>query len=460
MPRPGASAQRAVAAGAGIAQLADRSVHGVDRRRSRRPRPRDFRTRAGARVNQPLRAQPRERAFVHRRCARSAGPAAHPPRTRATRDPRGSPPRIPARLRCRSWSSMRSRIRPPRACVSRHTYAALTTCPRWRRPVGAGANRDMMSRIMRRIFLVLCHRRAGARHRLALRGQQPPSRRARNGRPTAAISRARAIRRSTRSPRRTSTSSRSRGGLKTDALGPRARIQFPGDAADGRRPRLSTAGSRRAVVALDAATGEMIWMHSEHEGKRGEAAPRQLSGRGLCVLARRRRRAAAHRLRDARLPDGRSRREDRRARRELRQQRHRRSEAGRRPADGSDNRRDRPARHADHREGRDRRRRRAPRGRRAEEQAQRERIHPRLRREDRQAAVDLPHHSARGRVRERHVGKRFVGLHRQRRRLGADDDRRRARAWCTCPSSCRPATTTAAIARATGCSARASSRSI
>jgi quinoprotein glucose dehydrogenase len=43
----------------------------------------------------------------------------------------------------------------------------------------------------------------------------------------------------------------------------------------------ATAGTRRAVVALDAGTGEMLWMHSENEGKRGEAAPRQLSGRGL-----------------------------------------------------------------------------------------------------------------------------------------------------------------------------------
>ena len=43
----------------------------------------------------------------------------------------------------------------------------------------------------------------------------------------------------------------------------------------------TTAGTRRAVVALDAATGEMMWMHSENEGKRGESAPRQLSGRGL-----------------------------------------------------------------------------------------------------------------------------------------------------------------------------------
>jgi quinoprotein glucose dehydrogenase len=43
----------------------------------------------------------------------------------------------------------------------------------------------------------------------------------------------------------------------------------------------STAGSRRAVVALDAATGELMWMHSEREGARGQNAPRQLSGRGL-----------------------------------------------------------------------------------------------------------------------------------------------------------------------------------
>ena len=43
----------------------------------------------------------------------------------------------------------------------------------------------------------------------------------------------------------------------------------------------TTAGTRRAVVALDATTGEMLWMHSLNEGKRGEAAPRLLSGRGL-----------------------------------------------------------------------------------------------------------------------------------------------------------------------------------
>src|SRR5580704_9237236 len=43
----------------------------------------------------------------------------------------------------------------------------------------------------------------------------------------------------------------------------------------------TTAGGRRDVVALDAATGELLWVHTEKEGPRGAAAPRQLSGRGL-----------------------------------------------------------------------------------------------------------------------------------------------------------------------------------
>jgi quinoprotein glucose dehydrogenase len=43
----------------------------------------------------------------------------------------------------------------------------------------------------------------------------------------------------------------------------------------------STGGTRRAVVALDAGTGELLWVHSEDEGARGAASPRQLSGRGL-----------------------------------------------------------------------------------------------------------------------------------------------------------------------------------
>jgi len=69
--------------------------------------------------------------------------------------------------------------------------------------------------------------------------------------------------------------------FKADALGPRPEFNFEGTPLMVDGIVYSTAGTRRAVVALDAATGEMLWMHSENEGKRGEAAPRQLSGRGL-----------------------------------------------------------------------------------------------------------------------------------------------------------------------------------
>ena len=69
--------------------------------------------------------------------------------------------------------------------------------------------------------------------------------------------------------------------FKTDSLGPRPEFQFESTPLMVGGIVYSTAGTRRAVVALDAATGELIWMHSEREGPRGAAAPRQLSGRGL-----------------------------------------------------------------------------------------------------------------------------------------------------------------------------------
>src|SRR5437764_9191771 len=69
--------------------------------------------------------------------------------------------------------------------------------------------------------------------------------------------------------------------FKTDALGPRPEFQFESTPLMVKGVVYSTGGSRRAVVALDAATGELLWMHSENEGARGAAAPRQLSGRGL-----------------------------------------------------------------------------------------------------------------------------------------------------------------------------------
>src|SRR5436305_2630000 len=69
--------------------------------------------------------------------------------------------------------------------------------------------------------------------------------------------------------------------FKTDNLGPRPEFQFESTPLMVKGVVYSTGGSRRAVVALDAATGEMLWMHSENEGARGANAPRQLSGRGL-----------------------------------------------------------------------------------------------------------------------------------------------------------------------------------
>jgi quinoprotein glucose dehydrogenase len=69
--------------------------------------------------------------------------------------------------------------------------------------------------------------------------------------------------------------------FKTDSLGPRPEFQFEATPLMIKGVVYTTAGSRRAVVALDAATGEMLWMHSEDEGARGANAPRQLSGRGL-----------------------------------------------------------------------------------------------------------------------------------------------------------------------------------
>ena len=69
--------------------------------------------------------------------------------------------------------------------------------------------------------------------------------------------------------------------FKTDHLGPRPEFQFEGTPIMANGVLYSTAGTRRAVVALDPATGEEIWVHGEREGARGAAAPRQLSGRGL-----------------------------------------------------------------------------------------------------------------------------------------------------------------------------------
>src|SRR5712672_1205164 len=69
--------------------------------------------------------------------------------------------------------------------------------------------------------------------------------------------------------------------FKTENLGPRPEFKLEGTPLMVKGVVYTTAGSRRAVVALDAGTGELLWMHSEQEGERGSNAPRQLSGHGV-----------------------------------------------------------------------------------------------------------------------------------------------------------------------------------
>jgi quinoprotein glucose dehydrogenase len=69
--------------------------------------------------------------------------------------------------------------------------------------------------------------------------------------------------------------------FKTESLGPRPEFQYEGTPLMVHGVLYVTAGTRRAVVAIDAATGEQLWMHSEQEGKRADNSPRKLSGHGV-----------------------------------------------------------------------------------------------------------------------------------------------------------------------------------
>jgi glucose dehydrogenase len=69
--------------------------------------------------------------------------------------------------------------------------------------------------------------------------------------------------------------------FKTDFLGTRPEFKLEGTPLMVGGVVYATGGTRRSVIALNAANGELLWMHSEFEGQRGADAPRQLSGRGL-----------------------------------------------------------------------------------------------------------------------------------------------------------------------------------
>ena len=69
--------------------------------------------------------------------------------------------------------------------------------------------------------------------------------------------------------------------FKTDSMGPRPETKLEGTPLMVNGVVYTTAGTRRAAVALDAETGELLWMYRMDEGRRADMVPRKLSGRGL-----------------------------------------------------------------------------------------------------------------------------------------------------------------------------------
>jgi quinoprotein glucose dehydrogenase len=73
--------------------------------------------------------------------------------------------------------------------------------------------------------------------------------------------------------------------LKTDAFGPTPDTLYSATPLMVGGVLYTTAGMRRAVIALNAASGELLWMHTEDEGARGQNAPRNGAGRGVAYWA-------------------------------------------------------------------------------------------------------------------------------------------------------------------------------
>jgi quinoprotein glucose dehydrogenase len=69
--------------------------------------------------------------------------------------------------------------------------------------------------------------------------------------------------------------------LNTNAFGPRPDHLYSATPLMVGGVLYTTAGTRRDVVALNAATGELLWMHAEDEGIRGQNASRTGAGRGV-----------------------------------------------------------------------------------------------------------------------------------------------------------------------------------
>ena len=235
-----------------------------------------------------------------------------------------------------------------------------------------------------------------------------------------------------------------------DAAGAAGRLQV--DAGARRRGALrqdvAVAGGRRrrrdGRDPLGVRPGEL-------GGRAARQHRLQRAGGGLLVGRAGRAGLPAHRRR---LPVG-PRRAHGAARRRLRGRRGRRRHPGAAPADPAARL---PAHVGAHRRRR-RRRHRLGGLRRPPLPARRAGRRARLRRAHGRRAVGVPHHPPAGRVRERDVGGRLLGVFRCDQRLGHADRRPRARLRVPAPRHPRPTTTTAATASATTSSPRASSAS-
>ena len=101
--------------------------------------------------------------------------------------------------------------------------------------------------------------------------------------------------------------------LTTNDFGPRPDTLYSATPLFVGNVLYTTVGTARTVVALNPTTGAVLWKHVEDEGPRGQNAARSGAGRGVAYWSSAERIGSAHHLRDARLPDARARREDRRA---------------------------------------------------------------------------------------------------------------------------------------------------
>ena len=168
--------------------------------------------------------------------------------------------------------------------------------------------------------------------------------------------------------------------FNTDSFGPRPETNFESTPLMVNGVLYTTAGTRRAAVALDAADGRAALDASAQRGRAGRGSAAQTVRPRAHVLGRRweRRHSVCH----ARLPAGRPQCPDRCPDPELRRRGHRRPEAEHRPGSRT-HLRNRAARGADRRRQHDHHRRGASAGWRAAVAHERQRLHPRLRSPDR-----------------------------------------------------------------------------